>query len=114
MANETKTAVVTGASRGLGRGIAEALVARKMRVIGIARDAAKLEAAAKEIGCEHVAGDAADDALAGRLLAENEPDVLVLCAGAMPSYRAIHLQTWESFSHNWNVDTKAAFAWLRN
>src|SRR5258708_770969 len=110
----TQTAIVTGASRGLGRGIAEALVARKMRVIGVARDAARLEAAAREIGCEAVAGDASDDALAGALLAEHEPDVLVLCAGASPPLRAIHLQTWESFSHNWHVDTKATFAWLRN
>lgn len=37
-----KTAIVTGGSRGLGRGIVEALVAKKMRVIAVARDGAGL------------------------------------------------------------------------
>jgi NAD(P)-dependent dehydrogenase (short-subunit alcohol dehydrogenase family) len=106
----SKTAIVTGASRGLGRGVAEALVARKMRVVGVARGAAALEKTAKEVGFLPVAGDAADDALAGTLLAEHEPDVLVLGAGASPPLRALHLHTWESFSHNWHVDTKATFA----
>ena len=47
-------------------------------------------AAAKEIGCDHAAGDAADDALAGKLLADHEPELVVLCAGGMPPQRPIH------------------------
>src|SRR5258705_12466257 len=110
----TKTAVVTGGSRGLGRGVVEALVGRGMRVIAVARDRAQLEAAARETKCEIVVGDAADDVLAGKLIADHAPDLVVLAAGAMPPQRAIHLQTWESFSHNWHIDTKSAFVWVRN
>jgi len=106
------TAIVTGGSRGLGRGVAEALAHEKMRVIILARDAAKTNAAAKEIGAEAVSGDAADEALAEKLL-KDAPNVVVLCAGASPPLGALQEQTWETFSHNWNVDTKATFVWAR-
>src|SRR5262249_23176862 len=39
---------------------------------------------------------------------------VVLCAGASPLLRPVHLHTWETFSENWEVDTKATFVWLRN
>jgi NAD(P)-dependent dehydrogenase (short-subunit alcohol dehydrogenase family) len=109
-----KTAIVTGGSRGLGRGIVEALRAHGMRVIAIAQGEAQLHKTASETGCETIVGDASDDALAGRVLADHTPDLVVLAAGAKPPQRAIHLQTWESFSHNWHIDTKQAFVWLRN
>ena len=48
-----KVAVVTGASRGLGRAIAVSLAAEGVRVALVARDAAKLEEAAKAV---HSAG----------------------------------------------------------
>lgn len=44
-----RTAVVTGASRGLGRAIAVSLAAEGIRVALVARDATKLEEAAEEI-----------------------------------------------------------------
>ncbi len=47
---EGRTAVVTGASRGLGRAMAVALAARGCRVALVGRDAAKLDEAAKECG----------------------------------------------------------------
>ena len=37
------TAIVTGASRGFGRGIAAALAAAGARVVGVARDGAQLD-----------------------------------------------------------------------
>jgi NAD(P)-dependent dehydrogenase (short-subunit alcohol dehydrogenase family) len=42
------------------------------------------------------------------------PDVLVLCAGATPLLRPLHLHTWETFSQSFQVDTKMAFLWLRD
>src|SRR5262249_31522904 len=104
-----RTAIVTGGSRGLGRGIVEALAAKGVRVLALARDAAALAALAREVpGVVPVAGDAADDGLASRLLREESPDLIVLCAGASPPLAPLHDQTWEGFSHNWNVDAKSA------
>ncbi|MEV4147388.1 SDR family NAD(P)-dependent oxidoreductase [Amycolatopsis sp. NPDC049691] len=54
------TALVTGASAGLGRALAAALVSRKWTVIGDGRDAAALSAAAGEIGFTAIPGDVAD------------------------------------------------------
>lgn len=44
---EGRTALVTGASRGLGRALVEALAARGCRVVALARDGAALEALAR-------------------------------------------------------------------
>ena len=56
------TALVTGASAGLGRALAAALVSRKWTVIGDGRDAAALGSAAREIGFTAVPGDVTDPA----------------------------------------------------
>ncbi|WP_410597705.1 SDR family NAD(P)-dependent oxidoreductase [Amycolatopsis sp. lyj-23] len=56
------TALITGASAGLGRALAAALVRRKWTVIGTGRDAAALEAAAREAGFTAVPGDVTDPA----------------------------------------------------
>jgi len=56
------TALVTGASAGLGRALAAALVSRRWTVVGDGRDAAALESAAREIGFTAVPGDVADPA----------------------------------------------------
>jgi 3-oxoacyl-[acyl-carrier protein] reductase len=111
---DAQTAIVTGGSKGLGLGIVEALRDRRARVIALARDGARLAEVAKRVGAEAAPGDASDDGFAGRLLREVKPDLLVLCAGASPPLGAIHLQSWESFSRNWEVDTKSAFVWLRH
>jgi NAD(P)-dependent dehydrogenase (short-subunit alcohol dehydrogenase family) len=109
-----KTAVVTGGSRGLGRGIVQALAARGVRVVAMARDTLRLEATARELGAEYLAGDAADEAIAARTLQQLRPDLVVLCAGASPLLRPLQLHTWETFSLNWEVDARATFVWLRN
>ncbi|WP_191983895.1 SDR family NAD(P)-dependent oxidoreductase [Amycolatopsis eburnea] len=54
------TALVTGASAGLGRALAAALVSRQWTVVGDGRDAAALSAAAEEIGFTAIPGDVAD------------------------------------------------------
>src|SRR2546426_808565 len=58
-----KTALITGASRGLGRALAEALAAEGWRLIVTARGAADLTAAAAGLGPDTIAiaGDIADD-----------------------------------------------------
>ena len=56
------TAIVTGASAGLGRALATALVSREWTVIGDGRDEAALRRASDEIGFTAVPGDVADPA----------------------------------------------------
>jgi NAD(P)-dependent dehydrogenase (short-subunit alcohol dehydrogenase family) len=119
MANDSAkasgTAIVTGGSRGLGHGIVEALVARGMRVVALARDEAGLNNLVRQVaGVEPIVADAADEKAAGRLLQERRPDLVVLCAGASALLRPIHHHSWETFSENWNVDAKSTFVWLRN
>ena len=109
-----RTTVVVGASRGLGRGIAHAFAEAGAPVVAVARTApalAELAASGGNIATE--IADAADATVAGRLLDQYEPEVLLLVAGANPEMRPLQHQTWETFSVNWNTDVKIAFTWLR-
>jgi NAD(P)-dependent dehydrogenase (short-subunit alcohol dehydrogenase family) len=85
-------AVVVGASRGFGRGIAEALVRAGAEVHALSRgDASELVRATG--GRVHaIAGDAIDPDVALRLLREIKPNVVVLNAGATPKPGPIHPQ----------------------
>jgi NAD(P)-dependent dehydrogenase (short-subunit alcohol dehydrogenase family) len=109
-----RTAVVVGASRGLGRGIARALAAAGARVVAVARNGPALDAlAAASANVETEVADAAGEAVAWRLIDQYEPDILVLVAGASPVMLPLQHQTWETFSVNWDADVKIAFGWLR-
>jgi 3-oxoacyl-[acyl-carrier protein] reductase len=57
--------------------------------------------------------DARDATVAGRLLDRDEPEAIVLVAGATPHMRPLQQQTWETFSVNWETDVRIAFHWLR-
>jgi 3-oxoacyl-[acyl-carrier protein] reductase len=63
-----KRALVTGASRGLGKAIAAALAAEGAKVAVCARDTARLEAAAKEIGAIGLAADLSQPGAANAVL----------------------------------------------
>jgi NAD(P)-dependent dehydrogenase (short-subunit alcohol dehydrogenase family) len=109
------TALVTGASRGFGRGVAIALAGAGANVVGVARDRAALEEVRALVGDRFtpVAADAADPNVAGMLIDAYHPRVLVLAAGVAPLSRPLHRQTWETFSSNWNMDVRQVFHWLR-
>ena len=109
-----RTALVVGASRGLGRGIARALAEAGAQVVAVARNGQELaELAATSANIATEVADAADPALPGSLLDRYEPEVLVVVAGASPVIGALQDQTWETFSVNWHADVKIAFGWLR-
>jgi NAD(P)-dependent dehydrogenase (short-subunit alcohol dehydrogenase family) len=94
-----RRAIVIGASRGLGRGVAEAFLSEGASVVAVARDTSPLnELAARHKALQIEAADA---------------DIVALVAGAAPSLRPLHQQTWESFSTNWNADVRMTFNWLR-
>jgi 3-hydroxy acid dehydrogenase/malonic semialdehyde reductase len=83
-----RTAIVTGASSGIGRATAAVLVERGARIAGLARDHVRLDSLARELGraCVPVALDLSDvgaiDALPERLPdGFATPDLLVNCAG---------------------------------
>lgn len=105
--------VVTGGSRGLGLGVVEALVARGARVTVVARGAEALGAVQARLGVSTLAADVADAATAGRVLAETQPDLLVLNAGERPPMGRLDALTWQDFSATWEVDVKAGFHWLQ-
>jgi NAD(P)-dependent dehydrogenase (short-subunit alcohol dehydrogenase family) len=109
------TALVTGASRGFGRGIATALHEAGADVVAVARTAEQLGQLRDELGGKLtvVAADAADPVVAGSLLEQYRPTTLVLNAGAPPLMRPLQQLTWEAFSRNWEVDTQQAFHWIR-
>lgn len=111
----TTTAVVTGASRGFGRGVATALLAAGSEVVGIARgerDLARVRAELGE-GFVPVVADAIDETLAHDVVHGRRPGLLVLNAGAVPHMAPVQDQTWETFSRAWEVDTRHVLAWTR-
>ena len=88
---EGRTAIVCGASKGLGWGCAAALAAEGVRIILNARDPARLEATAAALrsasGAEVIAvpGDVGTaEGRAALLAASPEPDILVNNAGGPP------------------------------
>ena len=84
-----RVALVTGASRGIGRGIAAALAAEDARVAMSARSSERIETAASELGARAFVHDSADvegaPALVDAVEAELGPvDILVTNTGGPP------------------------------
>jgi NAD(P)-dependent dehydrogenase (short-subunit alcohol dehydrogenase family) len=103
-----KIAVVTGGSRGLGRGIVRALVGEGAQVWAIARKPAPLAALAGELPGLHTrSADITDPAAVAAIVREVRPDIIVLNAGATPHMAPAHEQSWDQFSAVWNTDVKS-------
>ncbi len=106
-------AVVVGASRGFGRGIVEALAGAGADVYALSRGGSMDVVRATGGRAHALAADAADPAVASRILREIRPNVVVLNAGATPQVAPFREQTWDAFSINWNTDVKIVFQWLQ-
>ena len=112
-----RTAIVTGASRGIGAAIARRLAGSGAQVALLARSAEPLRALAREVGAGAVAvvadvshPDAVGDALAA--LGVNAPDILVNNAGAFFVTPA-HETSVEAFRDTLELNLTAPFAFVR-
>lgn len=85
-ASDYQTALVTGASSGIGLAIAETLRAAGLEVHAVALPESGLEAHAERIGATPHAMNVADTAAIERLVAGVQPDILVNNAGILGAY----------------------------
>lgn len=108
-----KTILITGGSRGLGRGIAEALTERRAAVTVVARPSDALQAVRDELGAATIATDITDAGAASRIIGEVNPDVLVLNAGLPPFMAPIDAISWEDFTATWEHDVRAGLIWVQ-
>lgn len=108
-----KRILVTGGSRGLGLGVAEALVAEGAKVWIVARDSARLAQVRERLGVETAQADIADASAANRILSEVRPDVLILNAGAVPRMARFDQTSWEDFTATWDTDVKGGLYWMQ-
>lgn len=89
-----RTALVTGASKGIGAAIVESLVGEGLTVHALARDRAALEALRERLGprVRPLAADVRDHQAIMAALGSAEIDVLVNNAGGLASVRPLHQQ----------------------
>jgi len=106
-----RSALVVGASSGIGRATLVALAANGMRVLGVARSADRLERIAREAPGEAraMAADATRADTIADAMERADPDLVVITLGARPRMASLDEQTWESFSEVWNSDVHATF-----
>ena len=101
--NDTR-ALVTAASKGLGRACAEALIAEGARVFIVSRDEARLTTTQRDIGAVgHLAADLArpgspENAVSAALAALGGLDILVCNAGGPPpgTFESTPVEGWET------------------
>ncbi|CAN7201257.1 SDR family NAD(P)-dependent oxidoreductase [Mesorhizobium caraganae] len=106
--------VVVGGSRGVGRSIVEASLGEGATVLAVARGAAALKELSWETsGVKTLAVDATDETAPDAVFAALEPDVLVICAGALAPSAPVQDQSWKDFSVNWEMDVKASFLFCK-
>jgi NAD(P)-dependent dehydrogenase (short-subunit alcohol dehydrogenase family) len=109
-----KNIVVIGGSRGVGRRIVEVGLRAGARVLAVAQQEGPLRLLVEEVsGAEILSLDATDEGAPSKVFSVLEPDILVLCAGALPPAAPLHEQKWQQFAVNWETDVKIAFHFFK-
>jgi short-subunit dehydrogenase len=104
-----RTAIVTGASRGIGRGVAGVLAERGYDLVLTARTEGPLRAAADELGARWVAADSADPEAFAAVVAEaGRVDLLVHAAGVMAG-TFVRKESAEAFTDILRTNLTSAF-----
>ncbi len=109
-----RTALITGASRGIGRAVVEALSAAGARTFLLGRERASLEVVAKSVAGELVVGDLANpDSLAAALnevasATDGAPDIVVNSAGVFSLASLAECGT-EEFDRHFPVNLRGTF-----
>jgi NAD(P)-dependent dehydrogenase (short-subunit alcohol dehydrogenase family) len=120
--HDGKVAIVTGASRGIGLGIAEKLVAEGARVVITARKPEALAEAVEKLGGESkavaVAGNAADEAHQDEVISTAKErfgglDLLVNNTGINPVYGPLLDAPAEAVRKIFDTNVVAAFSWVK-
>lgn len=119
---EGRTAVITGASRGLGRAIALGFAEAGASLVMAARDAAKLEETAEEVRAlggrvRTLAFDLADlgsvEAAAGRLLAEEVPVDILVNNGGIAEWGPLHSSQLDHWQRMFDVNVASMYLLCR-
>jgi NADP-dependent 3-hydroxy acid dehydrogenase YdfG len=115
---EGTTAVVTGASRGIGLEVARALCGRGVQVVMVARSRDLLEAAARELGGTALAADLASALHVERLAEQviglfgDAPDIVVNAAGAF-TLAPVAETSVDAFDTTLAANLRAPFVMIR-
>jgi NADP-dependent 3-hydroxy acid dehydrogenase YdfG len=107
------TALVTGASSGIGAAVVRRLAAAGWEVHALARRAARLEALANETGCTPHALDIRDGAALERLMAGLAPDLLVNNAGLGAGITGLATATSDEVARTIDTNVTAVLELLR-
>ena len=107
------TALVTGASSGIGAAVVRRLTANGWQVHALARRAARLEALANETGCTPHAIDIRDGAALERLMAGLAPDLIVNNAGLGAGITGLATATREEVAQTIDTNVTAVLELTR-
>jgi 3-hydroxy acid dehydrogenase/malonic semialdehyde reductase len=102
-----RSALVSGASKGIGNAIVTALRARSMEVHALARSQSALETLAQTTGCIPHALDVSSKDDLKRVMTETDFDVLIANAGVQPSVTSFQQMDWDDIEAMIDINVKA-------